>query len=180
MPVASNALTTLESVKNYLKIGTEQTSEDSMLEGLINSASSAIENYCERKFKEQTYIDEEYDGGGSKYLHLKQYPVKEIISVAIDETSLDVADYKVKKSNGTLIRKNSVWPEGDINILVSYIAGFSEIPNDLELACKHLVMSYFKSDIASFSTTFQEGFVFRPEALPSQVKALVGPYKKVM
>jgi hypothetical protein len=93
---------------------------------------------------------------------------------------LDSTEYKFKKTNGTLIRTKSFLACGDINISVSYRAGLSEIPADLELACKHYVMSYFKADVASFSTTFSDGFVFRPEAIPAQVKALVSPYKKVV
>ncbi len=177
MPLAPNALTNLEAVKTYLKI--TETVDDTLLEELINGSSYAIESYCERKFKQQTYTDEEYDGSGLKYLLLKQYPVQSVQSVTEDDTPITADEYKVKKSDGTLIRVNSIWPKGDINILVTYTAGYAEIPYDLELACKHLVMSYFKSDIASFSTTFQEGLVFRPEALPAQVKALVAPYKKV-
>lgn len=181
MPLSSNALTTLEAVKAYLKLNAAPLSaeEITLLEELINACSTAIENYCGRKFKEQTF-DEEYDGTGKNYLLLEQFPVKSISSIAINDVILDPSEYKVKKRNGMLLRKNSVWPIGDINISVSYVAGLAEIPAPLELACKHFVMSFYKADIASFSTTFAEGFIFRPEALPSQVKSLVSPYKKVI
>jgi uncharacterized phiE125 gp8 family phage protein len=180
MSLAPNALTTLAEQKEYLKLNNTETTDDGLVEFLINAASSAIENKCKRKFKEQTYTDEEYDGNGFVRLYLQQYPVKSVTSVFIDDTEISADQYKIKKNNGALIRKGSFWPTGDINILVTYTAGYTEIPFDLELACKHLVMSYFKSDVASFSTTFQEGIVFRPEALPSQVKVLIGPYEKVM
>lgn len=179
MPLAPNALTTLEAVKSYLKIPFESTTDDQNLEDLINSCSAAIESYCGRKFKVQIITDEEYDGNGRKHILLEQYPVKTIESVKIDDTILDSSSYKVKKKNGMLIHHHK-WPEGDINIAVTYVAGFDEIPADLELACRHFVMSFFKADVANFSTTFSEGFVFRPEALPSQVKALIAPYKKVV
>jgi hypothetical protein len=179
MPLAENALTTLEAVKEYLKIPIGTTVDDTKLEDLINSCSTAIENYCGRKFKEQSF-DEECDGTGTKYILLEQYPVKSINTVSVDDIILDSSEYKFKKNNGVLIRNNTVWPRGDINTNVSYIAGLSEIPADLELACRHFVMSFFKADVASFSTTFSEGFVFRPEAMPAQVKALVSPYKKVV
>jgi hypothetical protein len=172
-----NALITLQAAKSYLK---SYDGDDSALEELINGASSAIESHCKRNFKEQVYSNEEYDGKGTRYILLKQYPVKTITSIYVDDILLPTSDYKVKKDNGMLVRTNSIWPYGDINVLVSYTAGYPEIPADLELACKHLVMSYFKSDIASFSTTFQDGFVFRAEAFPTQVKALLAPYKKVM
>jgi uncharacterized phiE125 gp8 family phage protein len=178
MPLKSNALTTLAAAKAYLKLNVNV--DDSTVEDLINASSSAIENYCKRKFKEQAYLEEEYDGTGKNHILLDQYPVKSIESVSIDGTLLSTGQFKVKKRNGVLLNNGGIWPRGEINITVSYTAGYAEIPSDLELACKHLVMSYFKSDVANFSTTFQEGFVFRPEALPAQVKALLAPYKKVM
>jgi uncharacterized phiE125 gp8 family phage protein len=178
MPLKSNALTTLADAKAYLKA--QGDIDNTTIEELINASSSAIENYCKRKFKEQAYLEEEYDGTGKNHILLDQYPVKSIESVSIDGTPLSPGQYKVKKRNGVLLNNGGIWPRGEINISVSYTAGYAEIPSDLELACKHLVMSYFKSDVANFSTTFQEGFVFRPEALPAQVKALLAPYKKVM
>lgn len=178
MPLKSNALTTLVAAKAYLKL--QVSVDDATIEDLINASSSAIENYCKRKFKEQAYLDDEYDGTGKDHILLDQYPVKLIESVSIDGTPLSTGQYKVKKRNGVLLNNGGIWPRGEINVTVSYTAGYAEIPADLELACKHLVKSYFNSDIANFSTTFQDGFVFRPEALPAQVKVLLAPYKKVM
>lgn len=71
MPLAPNALTTLEAVKAYMGIPLEQVNDDDTLENLINACSTAIEDYCKRKFLEQTF-DEEYDGTGKNYLLLEQ------------------------------------------------------------------------------------------------------------
>jgi uncharacterized phiE125 gp8 family phage protein len=179
MPLASNALTTLPAVKEYLKLQ-DTTVEDSLLETLINSASTLIEGYCSRRFREQAYIDEEYDGSGSASIVLSQYPVSSIQGMKIDGGEVGASEYKARKETGILLRLNSTWPEGVLNISVSYTAGYSQIPEDLELACKHLVMFYYKTDIADFSRTFGEGFVLRPEALPVQVKALLASYRKVL
>lgn len=179
MPLAENALTTLEAVKSYLKIPIGTTVDDDTLEDLINACSSAIEDYCERKFKEQTFT-EEYDGTGTRYLLLQQYPVNAVNAVSVDDIFLDPSEFKANKSFGKLIRMKSIWPRGDINIAVTYTAGLSEIPASLELACKHFVMSFYKTDVASFSTTFTDGFVFRADSMPSQVKMLIQPYKKVI
>jgi hypothetical protein len=177
--LATNALTSLEGVKSFLDIPLEQTNDDEDITFLINASSSQIESYCKRKFKEQTYTDEEYDGNGLSGLYLRQYPVIEILSVSIDDVVLNATDYKCKKSIGKLIKKHGKWPSGEINIQASYTAGYTEIPADLELACKLLVRTYYKTDMASFSTTFQEGIVFRPEALPAKIKVLLDPFKKV-
>lgn len=181
MPLEANALTSLESVKAYLKLSTVQLSDEEikLLEDLINACSTAIESYCGRKFKDQIFTDE-YDGTGKNYLLLEQYPVNTITTIHIDGALLDSNEYKVKKKNGVLIRKNSVWPIGDINIEIEYTAGYSVIPADLEQACKEFVFSKYKTDLNNFSTTFTDGFVFRADAMPVQVKMLLQPYKKVM
>jgi hypothetical protein len=43
MALATNALTTLEAVKSYLKIDLLQTVDDARLEDLINACSGAID-----------------------------------------------------------------------------------------------------------------------------------------
>jgi uncharacterized phiE125 gp8 family phage protein len=178
MPLNPNALTTLQSAKEYLKI--TDISEDTLIESLINSASEQIEKFCKRKLKEKTYSDEEYDGTCRTNLLLNQFPVFSVSSVKIDDVLIDSSEYKVRKETGSLIRVNSIWPEGFMNIKVSFVAGYNPVPSDLELACKHLVMFYYKTDISNFSRTFGEGFVLRPDAMPRQVQMLLAPYRKVM
>ncbi len=48
-----------------------------MLENYINIASQFAETYCNRKFVSQSFI-EFYDGTGTQYLKLKNYPVSSI------------------------------------------------------------------------------------------------------
>jgi uncharacterized phiE125 gp8 family phage protein len=178
MPLNPNALTTLAEAKAYLRI--TETSEDSLIESLINAVSDQIENYCRRKLKEQTYTDEEYDGTNSASLLLSQFPVSSITSVKIDDVLIDSSEYKLRKSTGILIRKNSTWPKDIMNIKVTYVSGYNPVPSDLELACKHMVMFYYKTDISNFSKTFGEGFMIRPEAFPPQVRMLLDGYRKAM
>lgn len=178
MALLANALTTLDDVKEYLKIDLTDKNQDALLESLIDASSNAIENYCNRKLKEQSFIDE-YDGTGSSNLFLEQLNLSSITSISVDGTAVDSSEYKFRK-NGIAVRLNSVWPKGILNITVEYKAGYATIPADLELACKHLVNFYYKTEIADFSRTFGDGMVIRPEAWPIQVKALLSPYKKVL
>lgn len=193
MPLSSNALTTLEAVKEYLKIDSSQTVDDSRLESLINACSSAIENFCRRSFKSQTYTNEEYDGNNHRYISLYNYPVLSVSSVTINNTVIPNDEFVVKKKTGVLARKtnntlsgisynryNPIWPKGDVNILVTYTAGYDPIPPDLEHACILYVMSFYKSDVANFSTTFTDGFAFKADAIPVQVKLMLQPYLKVL
>jgi hypothetical protein len=192
MTLLSNALTTVDAVKEYLKIPLDNTGDDSRIEGLINACSASIENYCQRSFKKQQYVDEEYDGNNYKYINLLNYPVVSVDSVTLNDTLLTTDQYTVKKKPGILVRKytgidvdyyyrwhNAFWPQGDGNILVTYTAGYDVIPADLEQSCILYVMSFYKSDLANFSTQFADGFVFKQDAIPVQVKLMLQPYVRV-
>jgi uncharacterized phiE125 gp8 family phage protein len=180
MPLNANALTTLDATKTYLKIELIDTSEDALFESLINAVSDQIENYCRRKLRERTYTDEEYDGTDNCNLLLSQFPVSSVSDVKIDDVSIDPSEYKIRKDTGILVRTNSRWPEGVMNIKVTHVSGYNPVPSDLELACKHMVMFYYKTDISNFSKTFGEGFMIRPEAFPPQVRMLLDGYRKAM
>lgn len=190
MTLADNALTTIEAVKSYLK--NDSTYDDARIEMLINACSSAIENYCRRNFKVATYTDEEYDGNNNRYISLYNYPIVSVDSVSINDSVIPQEEYIVKKKIGVLARKYNntvtgitynryvpIWVKGDCNIKVTYTAGYDVIPPDLEQACILYVMSFYKSDVANFSTTFTDGFVFKTDAIPVQVKLMLQPYMKV-
>ncbi|KXG42874.1 head-tail connector protein [Tepidibacillus decaturensis] len=180
MALSANALTSVTAVKEYLKIDATDTSQDSLFEALINASSNVIENYCNRSFIESTYTDEEYDGKETSNLILKNFPVYSVTSIKIDDVLVDSTEYKVRKDSGIVVRLNSVWPAGIMNIKVTYTAGYTAIPADVELACKHLVMFFYKMDVADFGRTFGEGIVLRPEAIPPQIRIILGPYRRVL
>jgi hypothetical protein len=193
MVLAANALTSVAAVKSYLKIDPSVIVDDTRIEGLINACSSAIENFCRRTFKTQTFTNEEYDGNNNRYINLVNYPVQSVGSVTVNGETVPAEQYVVKKKTGVLARiyNNTVsgisynryvpiWPKGDCNVLVTYTAGYDVIPPDLEQACILYVMSFYKSDVANFSTTFTDGFAFKADAIPVQVKLMLQPYMKVL
>lgn len=189
--IADNVLTDLDSVKAYLKIDPSQTTNDDLLTGLINACSTAIEDYCRRAFNTTTYTDEQYDGNNTPFLNLENFPVQSVSSVSLDGVVLDPSQYRLKNKTGVLSRIgpypntftglsisrfNTLWNRGFANIEVTYTAGFDVIPAPVNLACQMFVASIFKADIASFSTTFTDGFAFKANDMPVQVKLLLQPY----
>jgi uncharacterized phiE125 gp8 family phage protein len=184
----ASALTDLTEAKQYLKVAVN--TDDDLIQGLINACSTAIENYCRRIFLNQSY-SEFYDGNQTRYINLKNYPVSAITQVQVNGVTLDKSSYLVKNDTGVLTRVgpypngftgvstsrfNTIWNRGDYNIKVDYTAGYTTIPDDVELACKMFVASIYKADVANFSTTFNEGFVFKADAIPVQVKLMLQPY----
>lgn len=185
-------LTTLEDVKAYLQIDSSITDQDqTILTPLIKATSEAIENYCQRKL-ENGVVTEEYDGTGSMNLYLDDFPINNLSEIRIEGELVDSATYKLRKKEGIVVRMDGNWPPGVLNAEVTYEAGYvtpdqvkqdstltRTLPYDLELACKHLVKFYYSTDISDFSSTFGDGMVIRPQAWPSQVRALLNSYKKV-
>lgn len=57
--------------------------------------------------------------------------------------------------------------------------GFPAVPEDVVRACITTVALWMRRDVQAFSTTYSvdEGRLERPEALPSQVMRMLGPYR---
>lgn len=81
----SAAITTKTAYKTYA--GITVTDDDALLDQLVLRATSAIENYCGRKFQHDTYR-ERYNGSGDTELYLKQYPITEIKMLSIGATDV--------------------------------------------------------------------------------------------
>lgn len=172
-------LTTLDKVKRFLNKDETETTHDAVLQDLITAASAAVETYTARKFTQDSYT-ELYDGTGLPHLVLRQAPVASVTSVKLDGQELPADDYAVYGQTGVLRRKTGYWPEGVQNIEVSYTAGYASVPPDVEQAAILLVAAWYKTDISDFSNLLSEaGGVIRPEAMPSRVRALLEPYRRV-
>ncbi|MHC4499961.1 MAG: head-tail connector protein, partial [Planctomycetota bacterium] len=63
------------------------TDDDALLDDLVARASSAIENYCDRKFNYDTYR-ERYDGDGTTELVIKQYPIGQVTMLSVGTTDV--------------------------------------------------------------------------------------------
>jgi uncharacterized phiE125 gp8 family phage protein len=205
MPLAENALTTLTAVKEYLKI--TSTDKDGLFERLINSASDAIEKFCDRKFKKREYANEKHKGNNRQLLRLNHYPIVSVSSVTVNgNTYTQNVDFELDEEDaeaGMLFREEG-WPASNYvggltqdptarkrNIKVTYTAGYvlpkdddaqdpRTLPYDLEQACILLVQYYYKTDIADFSTVFGEaGQVIKPSAMPPHVVKLIKKYQKI-
>lgn len=81
----SAAITTKTAFKNYVDI--TSTDDDDLIDDLINRATSAIENYCQRKFTYDTYR-EKYDGNGTTDLLLNQYPIGEVKLLSVGSAAV--------------------------------------------------------------------------------------------
>jgi hypothetical protein len=152
--MAAYDLVTTANVKSFLDIQT--TTWDTVIGTLVTSCSVWIENYCGGiRFKNSlSNVTEYHDGDpfedGATSIFLKNIPVVSVASIASSSGSLssptwtnyDAAnDYIVNNYTGEV--KFSVLPVGSQNIKVVYQGGYTNIPEDLQLACLELVARVF-------------------------------------
>lgn len=80
MPVQTNSLTTLNSLKAYLGVTT--TTDDALMETLIDRSSDFIQRYCARNFVSQRYY-EWHDTYGADRVALRHNPVENVRFVGV-------------------------------------------------------------------------------------------------
>jgi uncharacterized phiE125 gp8 family phage protein len=185
MALQANALVTLNQAKDYLSITLADTSKDSWVEMLINSASDLIERHCSRKFKSASYTHY-YDGHGNNELVLAQYPVTNISSVKVDtervfgaETTLGATSFQVME-DGVLRLHSQRFPEGSQVVKVEYTAGYATVPGDLQIACLFSVEWMFRTqnDRRLGRTTVNKGneSVENVPGIPKEVEQILQPF----
>jgi len=123
--------------------------QDALISNLIASESARIKAYCRRDLTQRTYTSERYSHSGrSPVLQLRQWPLASVASLSVDGTALGVSDYAfdaAEKARGHVVYtpgggSPANWPAGERHILVTYTAGQTPAPLDLQDACVHQVL----------------------------------------
>lgn len=180
----ANDLVDLDTMKDYLGFCPTRQ-EENILTLMIKSATDFIEGqltgvdqmqggYCNRRFIATTYTSALYSGAGFKNLLVRQFPINSITTIIIDDTTkypsgssslAELGFYVDYEMLGNLINTN-VWTSGDPqNIALTYNAGYSSIPFDLQLAVAALVAmkwnqkgneAYKSEKIGNYSYTIKD------------------------
>lgn len=123
---------------------------DALIMDLIASQSARIKGYCRRDLTQRTYTAEKYDHSGrSEVLQLRQWPLVTLSAITLNGSALvvgtDTAFDDVEKARGHVLYTPNggdpaCWPQGRRHISVTYTAGASPAPLDLQDACVHQVL----------------------------------------
>lgn len=199
----TNGYTTLQEVKNILRLGTAVSDDDVLLERCIESASRHIDRYCERSFTagSATRVFTPNDS----YL----VEIDDLITLTTLKTSTDAdgvfdttwgsADYQLEPLNGiaggvytpyTRIRAvgdylfpTVNWPEsqGDATVQVVGLFGYATaVPTDVIQACNFLaVREYKRYDSPLGVAGFGEIGVVRVSRTDPDIEALLAPFRKL-
>lgn len=147
----------LDSLANVkARLGITSSVDDAFLTAQIELISDTIEAYCRRKFLTADYEQTFYRGDmapNSKLL-LFHYPVSEITTIEEDGVELDGEEFRLHKSSGTVIRKNSgvfLWAEETV---VTYTAGLDECPTPVLSVLDSLVQERYNKKTSGVDLNF--------------------------
>lgn len=140
MPVTenTNALITKNQLKRFLETNITNNDIDDLITDLINKVSTSFETYCGRIFISATYT--EYFNGGSSWLFPKQTPIISITNIWEDtdwvftNDPIDSTGYRIVEGNNRVYYAG-FFEKGIDAVKMTYVAGYSTIPEDLKLAC---------------------------------------------
>lgn len=135
---------TKEEIKSYLDFKAGDDDKDVLIDKLILSAESFIEDFCNRVFTKASVT--EYHSGGSDRIFLKRFPIASTPAVQVwdswDRTYgngdlIDPDDYFVDTENGILMFDYPVGGSPGA-VKVTYTGGYTTIPHAIRQACIEL------------------------------------------
>lgn len=128
-------LTTRSKVKAHLGIPRANTSKDSIIDQIIDGVSGFIETQTHRTFEIKEYT-EIMDGTRYDEIFLKEYPLRDVLTLKIDGVEIDLdaeeeADSLIiDKEVGSIWRDNG-FTGGRKSLRVTYEAGYN-LPEENE------------------------------------------------
>jgi len=143
-PAASYDLASVATIKAELQIG--DASQDAYLATLIREASGLVSVYCGRVLLAETVRETFRLDHSRPSLNLSRFPVVSVTTVTANGVTLAADDYEVDRDAGTLWRLSddarTAWTAR--KVVVTYTAGLSPVPADIERATVDLVkLAYF-------------------------------------
>ena len=172
---------------------TNDSSKDAILTVLIDGASDVINGYLNRNLLSQSY-SEFYDfSQPDRTLVLRQFPVTALSQITLyDEGVATVVDGSnfIWEANGLVQFSPSStfgwwFPQGFQSVQANYTAGYSSVPNDIQLACAMVIQRTFfniarnpliaSERLGDYSATYKSAIEI--ELLSPDVRAILSKYR---
>lgn len=138
------ALTDLTTIKQHLNIDPLVTSQDAVLERMIDAASAKIESFLDRKVLTRSWTEYQ-DGRANDRILLKHWPCSKPSEVWDDPSGLftdssnqlasDEFELEGDPAIGIVLLGSRYFNKGTRNIKIVYDAGYATVPYDIEEAC---------------------------------------------
>lgn len=162
MAVNASALITRQQALDYLELSTSDITDAqaTVMDRMIDGVTAYVQNETGRKYKKKaasdmgsynptnTPDDSIYDGSGTRYLFLNQYPVATVATLQTvhsivdgikDSSTINSDNYRLNKRDGIIELVVGIFSEGAQNVEVNFNAGFGTIPADLQMIAEEMV-----------------------------------------
>lgn len=182
------SLVTLEDVRPWVLKESTLSSDDTLLQSLIDAASALVVNFVNRDLVTTTY-SEIYDGKGQRRLILRNYPIQTVESLLVDGVNVIAAPNQlaggyVFNTTSVAFRGFGTFSCGIQNVLVGYTAGYDTVPDDIKWAVIELVGYKYKSrdriGVVSHSNQNLTTDTYMVSDMPASVRSALNPYRRVV
>lgn len=155
------------SLSNIVRLKTHLSgSDDALLQQLLDEVEAGVKMFLRgRRLDSHEIVNEYHDGSGRPTLILKQRPVTAVTEVRVDANGQSgqsatgfgsgtvwtqgdgwfARSLKEDESNPGELIAGGGWPEGIGNIRVTYTAGYSTVPADVQMAV-HMLVARIRAD----------------------------------
>lgn len=137
-------------------LGITGNTEDEFVELAQYEIEAKVKSYLNRDLELDDYV-ELYDGTGDEFLVLNQFPINSVSKVEEysgldsnnDETweeleqGIDYERIVIPSTKDYILLDGSLFSFGNQNIRITYNAGYSDIPYEIQQACKKLMLIYY-------------------------------------
>lgn len=146
---------TLDELKMWLRIESDETVEDGLLNGMIRAARSYVEQHCGIRLISQTV--EQTEQYWRKGIRLFSLPVDSITHIkyydaADAEQTLSSSKYELDHDRRTVYWNKEALPEltewKPVKIVVRYVAGYADaaaVPDDIKTALKLWIGEFYEN-----------------------------------
>ena len=182
-------LASIERAERQARLATLGTADPQELRELLEAATKVVQNYTSRDLTRETYTDQLHQGNGTRGLELRQYPLIVLTTVKVidaneTEESFAGSIFRAELESGLILFKPSatgVFLEGFENIKITYTAGWTEIPDDLQhatilIAIRLLDMQTFGTDLKKRKLGDYMEERFDGELISDPIRQLLAPY----
>lgn len=188
MTVGANDLTTLASVKEYLRIAKDN--DDGLLQSLITGISAAIQQYLNRVILSSDYVMVKNGAGyGQMVMPFDNWPCTAVTSVNLGGTVITQITINNFSNRGyrfdtqNLYLSGYVFPRGWANVIIDYTAGYETVPASIQQAANQWIgYEYREIDHIGHSSKVLAGenVQFITDAMPKDVELMLSTWKKVV
>jgi len=186
---------TLNDAKAWIGIDLTDTSQDSVLQIMIDAVDAIIKDYTEAEFSAQTVTGEIMDGTRSDTLVPRNSPIISVQQITTDVawglggSVLDPSEYFVTPDQAAIALRWRVTPKGRGTVLANYTWGYVSVPGPVKNAALLSVEAMYNRKnrkAIGISSRSKEGeSESYPSAwnlengLPKEAMALLVPYRSL-